>query len=1282
MSNTTLDAAKTSRMVQLLQTQANLVDLFQLAEGLLVDEDDRMRVAQTVQKAWLQQINGLCRAYFSIGEVIKRNNWFHSRDFVYLCRFLRRILSQRPPVSSLLLDHWMLLAALRRHFQPVEPSQFPALALHFLEHCGFRDISNLDVSARVVDSLKESLNDSVDEDTDVTAAHCRYTMVIDPTDSEAAIDLLFAMKLLDHNFTKVVTLSDFPDDATPTRQTAVLAQIKHAIETGACLLLKNSAPLQSALYDVINRHYAISVRADPLIEGRVVREAYASIAMGSFSRFVKVHPNFRLVVHLPQSQLSTTPLPFLNRMEKFPFSVRNALAQRVLEIAIHPPACLASVSSAEHRVALFSAIESGVEDFVRFAGDSSAFYGFPPAEAVPALLLRSLADAETDASPHFDPRPSILSIILNDGAALKSDDVSIVSAMDEGEGQEASFMDVDEVQELHSKLPHRAHSQEVMQRMRGLIRRLNYQVLETARVESVFRLRHRLPAAYLTEFIDRQEHFSGVALLSRLVDWLACQRMELLPSALKLVVYTRTDALILRVGNDQNPAFVQSLLIDPLQQQRLNAKLQAFALSSADQTQLEVVEDFVGIAVCVIQLSAFQTSVACEQAIRASMSTKRGPRLVLVVADMKMCSTSQITFCRMVMDNQLSLLAQSCCQDQSTILPMMVLLLHVPVDQLQLRPCYQTIPLNNWSAVYVDAFSHSDIVAADSATPVERSASIDGVVEMKQDDDEVSQRYEKEGSDQALQWMRVAFSLASAPTLATVNAEFCHLSELALNEAVSACMFSQMARNNIGGVAVPFRQFFKSIGLEYSLPAYRDNAKTWVVDMLRKRSFIVQPLLEIFSVVWGQLLESSVQRACDRLGNGNTSLGFVACIRSTHKWLLSDFMRLIVRRDLASGWGLEGLARMSEDVSEEHHQWRDIVSLPTNEEMETIGSDCSTTDLALILLTVHLLRALVLSHVAEKSNLAVSAQPCAIPTVEKVDCQAADHAPSLPLFHVLNRLLKALIPKALSLSRGCKQSLSQFAADHRSLCGQLDSTAGTELPRTLLIIEHHPCVWKMWQQDFIMINLGYASHGGCELEVLVKVAESMPSLQDALLSVQRNQGTAIQHKVCLWMLMEKELKVHLSVTSRLLISYRSFVPEEALQMLVDANEVDNATLSHNLASASISSLWAGFHTLAVDAFLPTWMQRMRDLIAVGELSSKRLISDEQQSVSFQCAVMFIVFKCLGLDNRCIPSQLGLQFPGEADEETGTVLALQEQVVPLHTRNPCKLPFCCCSTLPG
>jgi E3 ubiquitin-protein ligase RNF213 len=460
------------------------------------------------------------------------NNWFHSRDFVYLCRFIRRLIVQLPSRSTL-FDAMMLMRGLRRHFQTVDPEDFPGLALHFLENCGFRDEIDgpnaIDLNANVVESLKESLADNLDENADPTAAHCRYTMIVDPTDCEAAIDLIFSMKLLDFNNTKIVSLSDFPEDATPTRQTAVLAQIKRAIELGECLLLKNSAPLQSALYDVINRHYAISVNADPLNEGKVIREAYANIALGSFSRYVKVHPNFRLVVHVPESKLPVTPLPFLNRMEKYPFSVRNALAQRMQHLALNPPSCLQSVATFDHRMALFNALKTGIEDFVSFAGGSASFYGFAPTEAIPALILRCLDENDVQSAFNFDVKPTVLSLVLEyahhmNGSENKFDDETIAT---NEPGYSFSSLSDTNVQVMH--------------RMRSLIRKLNYQVLETARVESVFRLRHRLPATYLMEYLDRQEHLSVTSMMNKILLW-ASQRPtmdEVLP-ALKLVIYTRT----------------------------------------------------------------------------------------------------------------------------------------------------------------------------------------------------------------------------------------------------------------------------------------------------------------------------------------------------------------------------------------------------------------------------------------------------------------------------------------------------------------------------------------------------------------------------------------------------------------------------------------------------------------------------------------------------------------------------------------------------------------------
>jgi E3 ubiquitin-protein ligase RNF213 len=329
-------------------------------------------VNDLLEAEWKSRVEGLCTAFFRLGEVVKQNNWFHSRDFVFLCRMLRHLIIDKPPLKTL-FDSKMLLDSLRRHFQTLDPSHFPQLAQHFLTCCHFPLPSNAeDLDAKVISSLQESLSDSLVEAADPTTAHCRYTMVIDPTDSEASIDLLFALKLLDPSITKVVTLSEFPEDATPTRRTTVLAQIKKSIENGDCLLLINSAPLQSALYDVINRHYAISVDQDG-ITGEVKREAFAQISLGSFSRYVRVHPNFRLIIHIPESKLAVTPMPFLNRMEKYQLSVREALAQRIVDVSLNPPPSLRSVATPDLRRFLLSSLKIGVEHFVAFAGGSSSF---------------------------------------------------------------------------------------------------------------------------------------------------------------------------------------------------------------------------------------------------------------------------------------------------------------------------------------------------------------------------------------------------------------------------------------------------------------------------------------------------------------------------------------------------------------------------------------------------------------------------------------------------------------------------------------------------------------------------------------------------------------------------------------------------------------------------------------------------------------------------------------------------------------------------------------------
>lgn len=486
-------------------------------------------------KGWQGTVHGLCRAFFTISEVIKTNNWFHSRDFVYLCRLLRRFIDESPPVASL-FDAKMLIRSLRRNMQPLDSSLFGALANHFLVHCGIDTFSsNFDIVPSVTDSLIDAVNDNISNVSDSATAHCRYAMIVDPTDCESAIDLVFGMNILNAATTNVVSVSDFPGDATPTKHTAVLGHIKRAIEAGVCLLLKNSSSLQSALYDVINRHYKVSVKEDPSNPGHMIREAYANIALGSFSRYVKVHPNFRLIVHVPASQLGSTPLPFLNRLEKYPLSIKSALDKRVAEIALNPPSCLRALNSKEQCWSFFQSIQLGAEDFVQKMGGSSSFYGFVLDEVIPAWVLRSVSAEVLQSQLYFRHEPSLISKVL-----------SIFHEKNES----ATPAYLEDFEDNSNRDLNGGTDGSIGFQLKSIIRQVNFQLLNTARLDVIFRLRKKLPACYITEYIDNQEHLTCTSLLRKLAWWSfgGCSLITT-QTPLKLITYTRTgkffDNLIL-----------------------------------------------------------------------------------------------------------------------------------------------------------------------------------------------------------------------------------------------------------------------------------------------------------------------------------------------------------------------------------------------------------------------------------------------------------------------------------------------------------------------------------------------------------------------------------------------------------------------------------------------------------------------------------------------------------------------------------------------------------------
>ena len=58
----------------------------------------------------------------------------------------------------------------------------------------------------------------------------RHMMLIDPTDNETSLCLLFALGICDRQHTQICDVSDFVDDALDAVRSEAILKIKHAME--------------------------------------------------------------------------------------------------------------------------------------------------------------------------------------------------------------------------------------------------------------------------------------------------------------------------------------------------------------------------------------------------------------------------------------------------------------------------------------------------------------------------------------------------------------------------------------------------------------------------------------------------------------------------------------------------------------------------------------------------------------------------------------------------------------------------------------------------------------------------------------------------------------------------------------------------------------------------------------------------------------------------------------------------------------------------------------------
>ncbi|KYQ93117.1 hypothetical protein DLAC_11636 [Tieghemostelium lacteum] len=474
LSNKMLDAAKANRMLILLHPPT------------ISEEDDKALVKGCLfgyRKNLSNHENFICNAlsnsYKMVNQFSKgtKENLFHQRDFVFFLRHLQRSYEKFGSITS-----EGLLNSLERHFNGIPLNDFQNLVTIFFRNLNLTELSKNDNTIlRIQESLQERL---YYEDPNTSAF--RYLMLIDPSENETSLMILKELGIKH----KVIRIGGFEKDHTLESLASVVDQIKNEMAVGGTIVLVNTTPIYSSLYSVFNRYFHI-------ING--TSKFFAKVSFGNHSIFCSVHPEFKIIIHMPKSQLKTAQLPLLNRFEKYYLTI-DQLLNHILS----------------HKEKSFFELLLSSKDFVgefhHNISNNSLLFGYSN-ETISSLVY-SIAKR---------------SIALENPINL----------------YKLNFNDEIEVYQDQSK--------------DNQFRNLNCKLLQIARPESIFKCKS-LPKSYIKEYLINQEHFNCLKFLHNLYEHFYNNGRKLMFQINKWVLYTRTSLIFHRLkDNDYIDTFYQIL---------------------------------------------------------------------------------------------------------------------------------------------------------------------------------------------------------------------------------------------------------------------------------------------------------------------------------------------------------------------------------------------------------------------------------------------------------------------------------------------------------------------------------------------------------------------------------------------------------------------------------------------------------------------------------------------------------------------------------------------------
>ena len=699
VSNGPLDAAKMNRALQVNQSLPTTDDLKILTGSCLFshensEEDENahhfgqptnwakandrisMKEYYRLSRNNLNLIESLCRSFEYCTR--ERNQFtstlgrdiFHLRDYVYLLRYLREKCCN--PTFNLTTP--ALLRALERNLNGIDRDSFIKMV-----YAWFNSINQSQIESKrlplpkksefmsSVELIKENLNFQLKEGDNPNIAAYRYLMIVDKTDSESSISLLYSLKIIDEKNTIVCRLSDFDNDVTDEAKALVVRKVRQAMKHGKTILLINSGPIETCFYDVFNRFFITTFGQDGELQ------YYANIAIGSQSGVYPVHQNFKVILHMPYSRLCSeilAPLPFLNRFEIFTLTVEDALAEFK-----KGRTSWASLPTSEGEKDIIEILRDGINNFVDeiHIKDSQAHLlrGLVKDETVASMLLR-IVELTIESASDLPVIPKTIDV----PALIKASDSSQINPLLLDEIQYFKSSNINFTEEKNDNEEEQFGGDTAVVDSRNIfkksywketIQKLLFFILQIASPEQIFFIR-RLPRVYIEEYFLNQEHFNPWRYLRFVIPTIQNNPKEETRQN-KWCFLARSSEVSDVLSKDDR---VKQFLKTYLQTSHINIDINLIILESISSSQ------------------------SLEEKIKKfCLQLENSTRILICLASMEdQKITSKINATRNYIDQYLPKNQIAC------------IMLHFPPEMSLLqnsRYHYHTIYLNNWNYIYVDS---------------------------------------------------------------------------------------------------------------------------------------------------------------------------------------------------------------------------------------------------------------------------------------------------------------------------------------------------------------------------------------------------------------------------------------------------------------------------------------------------------------------------------------------------------------------------------------------------